>query len=108
MSAATLVSFRTPVLAWSVSVDDEARFQRISRTVLLASLIVCLALPWLPVTQPDRTAPQALPPRLAKLLLEKELPPPPPPAVYKPRAELPKAMADEDFNFFGENVEHLE
>ncbi len=81
MSAATLVSFRTPVLAWSVSADDERRYRRISRTVLLTSLAVCLALPWLPVVQPDRGTPQGLPVPMARLLIERETPPPP---VVKP------------------------
>ena len=35
MSAAVaLVSFRTPVLPWAVSADDELRFKRIARRVL--------------------------------------------------------------------------
>ena len=88
-----LVSFRTPVLPWAISADDERRFKRIARWVLITAAVVCVVLPWLPVMQPDRSQPQELPPRLAKLLLEKALPPPPPPAIYKPRAEAPKAVA---------------
>jgi hypothetical protein len=41
--------------------------------------LLCLAMLFVPPPQVDRTQPQELPPRLAKLLLEKETPPPPPP-----------------------------
>jgi protein TonB len=75
----------TPVLAWSVSAEDEERFKRILKRVLLISLLVALAMPWLPVREPDRTEVEAVPPRLAKLLLEREpLPPPPLPKADKP------------------------
>jgi len=70
-----------PVLAWSVSAEDEARFKRILRTVLLISLAIALAMPWLPVRPPDRSAVEPLPPRLAKLLLDRE---PPAPVLPKP------------------------
>jgi protein TonB len=75
----------TPVLAWSVSAEDEERFKRILKRVLLISLLVAIAMPWLPVREPDRTEVEAVPPRLAKLLLEREpLPPPPLPKADKP------------------------
>ncbi len=86
MSAATLVTFRAPVLAWAVSPEDEARFRRILQRVMAASVLVCVALPWLPVTQPDRSQPQELPPRMARLLLEREATPPTPPAMRPERA----------------------
>ena len=92
MSAAAMsVSFRTPVLAWSVSPDDARRFARVRNVLLGLSLLVCVALPWLPVKQPDRSVPQALPAPMARLLIERAPPPPPPPAPT--RAELAKDVA---------------
>ena len=82
------VSFRTSVLPWAIAPDDDRRFKRIAGRVLITAAILCIALPWLPVLKLDRTQPQELPPRLAKLILDKELAPPPAP---KPKAELPKA-----------------
>jgi len=94
MSAATMVTFRAPVLAWAVSAEDEARFQRILRRVISASVLLCVALPWLPVDKPDRSQPQELPPRLARLLLEREAtPPPPPPAPRPERAQEAQPLA---------------
>ena len=76
------VTFRAPVLAWAVSPDDEGPLKRILRRVLGAKpRRPLLALPWLPVMQPDRSQPQELPPRLARLIIEREMVPlPPPPA----------------------------
>jgi TonB family protein len=94
MTAATLVSFRTPVLPWAGSSEDEARFRRISQFVLVTAAVICLALPWLPVLKPDRSQPQELPERLAKLVLEQALkPPPPPPAkLVKPEKQADKIV----------------
>ena len=80
MSAGAMtVSFRTPVLAWSVSPDDELRFKRVRNRVMSVCVLVCVALPWLPVNKPDRSVPQELPPPMARLLLERVATPPPPP-----------------------------
>ena len=73
------VSFRTPVLAWSVSPDDARRFARVRNLLLGTSLLVCIALPWLKVTPPDRSVPPVLPAPMARLLIERAAPPPPPP-----------------------------
>ena len=95
MSTSTpMVSFRAAVLPWAIAEDDERRFKRIAKVVLITAAVVCLAMPWLPVLKPDRTQPQELPPRLAKLILERELPPPPPVAL-KPKAEAAKPIERE-------------
>ncbi|HEY1391820.1 MAG TPA: energy transducer TonB, partial [Methylibium sp.] len=84
MSAATMVSFRTPVLAWSSTPEDEARFRRILARVLSAAVLLCLAMLLLPPPKLDRSQPQELPPRLAKLVLERELAPTPSPVAKEP------------------------
>ena len=86
-----MVSFRVPVLPWSIAPDDERRLKRIARVVLIGAALVCIVMPWLPVMQPDRTLPQALPPPMAKLILDQALAPPPPPAV-KAKAEIAKPV----------------
>jgi periplasmic protein TonB len=86
MSATALVSFRTSALAWTDTPDDERLFQRVTRTVLAITVLVCLALLMWPKPQPDRSQPQALPPRMAKLLLEHT---PPPPPIVKPPVAAP-------------------
>ncbi len=81
MSSIAMVSFRAPLLPWTVSPDDELRFRRISQRVLITCAVLFIALPWLPVSPPDRSQPQELPERLAKLVLEREPIPPPAKAV---------------------------
>ncbi len=75
MSAAA-VSFRAPVLAWDLSPADEARFRRILRSVTLCSVVVCTALLLMPRPKEDIVQATPVPPRLAKLILERELPKP--------------------------------
>ena len=58
-----------------------ARFRRIlQRACWSLAALLCLVLPLHAAPEADRAAPPELPPRLAKLLLEREPPPPPPPA----------------------------
>jgi TonB family protein len=85
--SALAVSFRSRHLPWSPSPDDERRFHRILRDVLGVATILCLLMLFMPTPKVDRTQPQELPPRLAKLLLEREPAPAPKPIVK----EAPKA-----------------
>ena len=84
----TAMALHTPVLAWSVSAEDEERFKRILKTVLLASLLVALVMPWLPVREPDRTVTQPVPANFAKLLLDRE--PAPPTPLPKAEKQAPR------------------
>ena len=90
MSAA-LAYHRAAMLPWTVSAEDEERFRRILRRVLLVCLLFSLIMPWLPVPKVDRAREEELPPRLAKLLLERQ--PVPPPVVAPPRKTEPEAAA---------------
>jgi periplasmic protein TonB len=85
MSAANL-SFRQPVLAWSVAPDDEARFRKVLVQVLGLCLLLAVLGHFVPL--PDRAveAARSLPAPMAQLLLERK-PLPPPVAPPKPAAE---------------------
>jgi len=89
-AAATLVSFRAPALPWTPLLEDDARFRRVLHRVLFVVALLCLAMLFVPPPKIDRTQPQELPPRLAKLLLEKEVLPPPPVAKQE-KPKDPKA-----------------
>ncbi len=92
------ISFRAPLLAWSPSAEDEARFRRILRTVLIVALLLCIAMIFVPPPTVDRSKPQELPPRLAKLLLEREPTPPPAPVVKAAKEPKPDAKAEPSLN----------
>jgi len=73
--------YRAAILPWNVSEEEEERFRRILKRVLITCLLIALIMPWLPVPKEDRSQVEELPPRYAKLLLEQ---PPPPVAPAKP------------------------
>lgn len=113
MTAAVAQFHRTFDLPWVTPPEDRERLRRIVGTCLAVVLVLSVTVPWLPVPQPDLNVPPPIPPRLAKLLLERAtprpLPPPadlrepalatiPEPAARKPRevAELPTPGPDLD------------
>jgi protein TonB len=84
---------------WSFATQDERRFWRILRVTCLVFLLPGLAIPYLPLPKPAPHA-VALPPRLARLILENRPAPPPPPAPVtqpvieaKPLAQKPPSPA---------------
>ena len=100
MSAlAPIASFRVPSLPWATSADDEKRFQRIARWVLIVVLLLGIVMPFLPIPKPQRMEVQPLPAPIAKLLLERVATPPPPPKAEvadakKPEVAKPEAAPD--------------
>ena len=89
MSAA-VISFRQPVLAWSVSAEDEALFRKTLLRVVIACLLLALLGFFVPLPERSREQAQALPAPMAKLLLERALQPPPvPPSAKKAEGEKP-------------------
>jgi protein TonB len=86
---------------WSLSAEDDRRFRRILQVTLLVFLLWGLVIPYLPLSKIERHAPDSLPPRLARLILEqKPVPPPPrvqqPVAEAKPLPEKPKTPAPQE------------
>lgn len=91
MALSPMASFRIPTLPWSHSADDERRFQRIARAVLLLVLALGVAMPFVPLPRRERVEAQPLPAPMARLLLERSAKPPAPP----PKAEAPDASKPE-------------
>lgn len=90
--------YNSAVLPWTISEEDEQRFRRILKRILLACLLISLVMPWLPLPKIDRTQVEELPPHFAKLILEREALPPPvtvkkPEEITAPKAEPPKKEA---------------
>ena len=71
--------YRTYLLPWDSSTETEQAFRAILRRAGIAMLVLSLLLSLLPLPERDPAERQAVPPRLARLLLEKPQPPPPPP-----------------------------
>jgi TonB family protein len=95
-AAVSPVSFRVPVLPWSIASDDERRFRRITGRVVLLCAVIFIAMPWLPIRKPDPARPAELSAPMARLLIEQAaIPPPPPPAVVKATPEAAKPVERE-------------
>lgn len=83
MSATLAAHYRSFELPWSVRPDDQRRFRRLWIGCLAVTLAAGLAVPWLPVQERPLDVPPPVPPRFAKLVLERSTPPPPPPPVVE-------------------------
>jgi len=66
-------------LPWSLYPGESRRFRKILLVIMSITLVLAIAMPLLPVEKPDRKKVEEIPPRFAKLILEKKTPPPPPP-----------------------------
>ncbi len=78
------------MIAWAIAFDDEARFKRILRRVVGTAALACLVFSLMPRPHEDRAKPEALPPRLAKLVLERE------PLQMPKKAPEPQNLAKAD------------
>jgi len=80
--------YRTWELPWELSREQEERFRETVKRVGIGVLVLTLALTFIPTPERSSDDPVEVPPRLARLILEKvEPPPPPPPPVVKPKPE---------------------
>ena len=69
--AAAYTYWQDPILPWSET-DNDQRFAKILRFVLILSIIVGLTIPFLPVPEKEKKKLEQVSPRLAKLIIEKK------------------------------------
>lgn len=81
MTTAVAAFYRSFDLPWTVPAEDRQRFRRITAICLAVVLLLALIVPFLPAPERGFDVPPPVPPRLAKLVLERAVPPPPPPPV---------------------------
>lgn len=67
-------------LPWDLNRRDSRNFRRYLSIALLVILTFGVVIPWLPVPEADRSELEALPPQLARIMLDKPQPVVPPPA----------------------------
>ena len=79
-------------LPWDRGAEEEKLFRRVFFVFLVVFVVVSLILPSIPVPEKQREQVEQIPPRLAKLVMEKQKPPPPPPPPPKeePKEEEPE------------------
>ena len=86
--------YHSPYLPWAVSEEEQRRFRRTLFGVFLFCLLFAVVIPFLPVPQVDREKAERVPPRLAKLVLERkqEAKSPAPAKALEPEAKAVKKV----------------
>jgi periplasmic protein TonB len=77
--ATTTAFYRTYDLPWTASEEDQQRLRKLLIICFGITLLLSILLPLLPVPERRMDEVQTVPPRLAKLVLERKVVPPPPP-----------------------------
>ena len=85
--------YRTYELAWEGDPESSARFRKILRVGLIVLLVLGILFPLLPKPRPT-AAEEAVPPRLARVMIENQVKPPPPPPP-PPVEEKPKPVPEQ-------------
>jgi len=80
-------------LPWEATKKEDDNFNKRVKRSLLLLLLLLLVFPWLPLPEVDREELEKVPPKLAKLVLQKKTPPPPPPPP-PPKKEVEKTKAE--------------
>ena len=95
MSSAKInLYYRSYLLPWDDAGDQEQRFRTILQRIGVATLVLCILMSLLPVPERDLQLTRPVPPRLARLLIEKPAPiPPPPPPVVQPEQQRQEPVA---------------
>ena len=86
MAIATAL-YRHFELPWTPSNEERQRLRTLLATCFGVTLALCLMLPMLPLPPRVVDEVQPVPPRLAKLVLEREVKPPPPPPPPPPKID---------------------
>ena len=84
---AAIPLYRAGDLPWSADPAEGRRLRIVTTVVLAIALLGGILVPLIPVPEVQREQLEALPPRLAKLVIEKRQPPPPKPKPEVARAE---------------------
>ena len=89
-----MLAYYSADLPWTITEEEQERYRRIFKRVFLVFLFLGLVLPFLPVPTVEREVMEELPPRLAKLILERQEAPPPAPPVKTPEPEAVQAKPE--------------
>jgi len=94
----TAIQYRTYTLPWDFASEENDRLRDIVKKVFIATIVLTVLISLLPVPEVNLDDAERVPPRFAKLMLERPKPPPPPPVVQpkpeEPKIEEPKVVED--------------
>lgn len=81
--------YRNYQLPWSDDPEGERKFRKLWSSLLIATLVLGLLIWLIKLPEPPANLKPTIPPVLAKIIIEREIPPPPPPPP-PPELDLPK------------------
>jgi TonB family protein len=92
MSLGLAPYFRRFELPWGLGEENERKFKRLLRILLIIATLLALIMWLIPRPKTEKIKPADLPERVVQLIVEKPKPPPPPPPEpeKKPEQEKPK------------------
>jgi TonB family protein len=64
---------------WDVEIEQDRAFRKLWTTLLAAGVVLALLFTLIPMPERSQLVQETIPPRLARIVIERELPPPPPP-----------------------------
>lgn len=82
-----ITHYRTYALPWDLGLEEDQRLREFLKKSAIATLVLTFVFSFLPLPEMADDEVQEVPPRFAKLLLDKPKPPPPPPPVVKTEPE---------------------
>ena len=86
-----IAHYRTYALPWDLGLEEDQRLRDFVKKTSIAAVVLSLIFSFLPLPELAMDNVQEVPPRFAKLLLDKPKPPPPPPVVKtEPEPEVKK------------------
>ncbi|GAA5217533.1 AgmX/PglI C-terminal domain-containing protein [Corallincola platygyrae] len=83
-------------IAWQRREGDDQRFNRFLIIGLVLLLCIGIAIPYINVPEVEREKKEALPPQLARVIIEEKKTPPPPPPKPKPEEKKPEEPKPEE------------
>lgn len=89
MSATATALYRIYDLPWTTGEEEQQRLRKIAKAVLGGLLVLSIVMSVLPVPEPSADDVQEIPRRLARLVVERQMPPPPPVVRETPVEPLP-------------------
>lgn len=95
MTGAVVPIYRIYELPWSSGEEQESRFRRVLKRVLIGMLVFVLIVSLLPVPERDPAEVREIPQRFARLVIDQPPPPPPPPVVREEPEPEPEIVEPE-------------
>lgn len=77
---------------WDLDAEQDRAFRKLWTTLLAAGVVLALLFTLIPMPERSQLVQETIPPRLARIVIERELPPPPPPPPPPIEQPIPQEL----------------